>query len=480
MIITQKPKYRLVPAYSNIIFTVQDLVLVTSKFNVKYIAEVFLGQQGSLSSGDKIATLKATPNSKGVGIFDLSTILQSYVESDNLGSFVGSDNPTESSRFKGIQFSDTTPHSIHTIDKFCTNEKSVRIFKVIFKIQHSDTVTGEVSVNPTSLVSTDEFIMYNGTVQHEEIMKLDSSGNYGYNLDANNYIMNDTDAKFLTNCPTTIDIGTNDYHTLAFFNDYDLDFSIGGTSATTSQIQDIQVEFYPELNAQGTQIASTQTYDNVPANGGKRGFVNEANTKLIFFGCGMANFRNQSLASSYLNAISYKVTPRDDNGDNIAQSYIFNIIDDDCKGFEKIRLTWLNRLGAWDYYSFTKRNVRTVETQRTSYKQISGLYNESVFMTHGYKGGQKTFYTNAKERVTLNTDFVTESTATWLEELFTSPEVYILNEFSADGSEGYINKYVQPVTITSSTYTKQTRANDDLLQYTLEIERSKNRVIQNA
>ena len=80
MIITQKPKYRLVPAYSNIIFTVQDLVLVTSKFNVKYIAEVFLGQQGSLSSSDKIATLKATPNSKGVGIFDLSTILQSYVE----------------------------------------------------------------------------------------------------------------------------------------------------------------------------------------------------------------------------------------------------------------------------------------------------------------------------------------------------------------------------------------------------------------
>ncbi|BCV05363.1 MAG: hypothetical protein CM15mV105_050 [uncultured marine virus] len=48
MIITQKPKYRLVPAYSNIIFTVQDLVLVTSKFNVKIYAEVFLGQQGSL------------------------------------------------------------------------------------------------------------------------------------------------------------------------------------------------------------------------------------------------------------------------------------------------------------------------------------------------------------------------------------------------------------------------------------------------
>ena len=476
MIITQKPKYRLVPAYSNIIFTVQDLVLVTSKFNIKYIAEVFLGQQGSLSAGDKIATLKATPNSKGVGIFDLSTILQSYVESDNLGSFVGSANPTESSQFKGTAFSDTTPHSIHIIDKFCTNEKSVRIFKVIFKIQHSDTVTGEVAVNPTSLVSTDEFIIYNGTVQHEDIIALDLSGNYGYNLDANNYIMNDTDAKFLTNCPTTIDIGTNDYHTLAFFSDYALDFKVGGATAD-SQIEDIVIRFFPELNASGTQL-SLSIIDNTPANGGKRSFVNEANNKLIFFGCGTANLKNYTTIPA--NTKSYRIAVRDSDANLISQNYIFNIIDDDCKGFEKIRLTWLNRLGAWDYYSFTKRNVRTVETQRTSYKQISGLYNESVFMTHGYKGGQKTFYTNAKERVTLNTDFVTESTATWLEELFTSPEVYIINEFSTDGSEGYINKYVQPVTITSSTYTKQTRANDNLLQYTIEIERSKNRVIQNA
>ncbi len=478
MIITQKPKYRLVPAYSNIIFTVQDLVLVTSKFNVKYIAEVFLGQQGSLSSSDKIATLKATPNSKGVGIFDLSTILQSYVESDNLGSFVGSANPTESSQFKSTAFSDTTPHSIHTIDKFCTNEKSVRIFKVIFKIQHSDTVTGEVAVNTGASVSTDEFIIYNGTVQHEDIIALDASGNYGYNLDANNYIMNDTSAKFLTNCPTTIDIGRNDYHTLAFFSDYNLDFKVGGATAD-SQIEDVRIKFYDTINAGGSQTA-TLTRANTAANGGKRSFVNEANNKLIFLGCGMANIRNTVSSSIYVDAKSYTVQARDSQGTNVSQLYLFNIIDDDCKGFEKIRLTWLNRLGAWDYYSFTKRNVRTVETQRTSYKQISGLYNESVFMTHGYKGGKKTFYTNAKERVTLNTDFVTESTATWLEELFTSPEVYILNEFSTDGSEGYINKYVQPVTITSSTYTKQTRANDDLLQYTLEIERSKNRVIQNA
>jgi len=479
MNIKQKPKYRLVPAYSKIIFTVEDLPLVTSKFNLKYIAEVFLTQTGSITSTDKIATLKVSPNSKGVGIFDLSTILQSYVESDNLGSFVGSANPTESSKFKGTKFSDTTPHSIHTIDQFCTNEKSVRIFKVIFRVQFSETATGVVSVASGVAKSTQTFLLYNGTLQEEDIIALDSSGNYGYNLDANNYILNDTDSKFLTNCPSTIKIGTNDYHTVAFFSDYNFDFKVGGATAA-SQIEDIQVKFYDDIDAGGSQISTTQTYNNTPAFGGKRNFVNEANNKLIFFGCGMANFRNQSLSSTLLNAKSYTIQARDSLGANISKLYTFNVIEDDCKGFEKIRLTWLNRLGTWDYFSFTKRNIRNVETQRTSYKQISGLYNESVFQQHGYKGGQKTFYTNSKERITLNTDYVTEQEATWLEELFTSPEVYILNEFSTDGNEGYINKYVQPVIITSTTYTKKTTANDNLKQYTVEIERSKNRVIQNA
>ena len=90
--------------------------------------------------------------------------------------------------------------------------------------------------------------------------------------------------------------------------------------------------------------------------------------------------------------------------------------------------------------------------------------------------------TNSIEKLTLNTDFVNEEEATWLEELFTSPEVYILNGFS-DANEfllGNIKKYVQPVTITSNTYTRKTSANDKLLQYTVEVERTKQRVIQNA
>ena len=477
MNIIQKPKYRLVPAYSEIVFAVEDTVIISTKANVKYIAEVSISNQ-TITASDLIGTFKVTPNNAGVGIFDFSKVVESYVSSDNLGGIVGSLNPSNASSFKGTLFTDETPHSIHTIDKFATNKNSVRFLEITFKIQYSDSVGSTVSVDQTISATSDVFYIYNGTLQEEDIIALDSSGNYGYNLDANNYIMNDTDAKFLTNCPTTIDIGANDYHTLAFFSDYDLDFKVGGATAD-SQIENILVRWYNAENGTGTQLGII-SYGNTPANGGSGTTYNNSNSKMIFFGCGMANFRNQSISSSTLAAKSYTITARDSAFSQISQLYTFNVVDDDCKGFEKIRLTWLNRHGAWDYFNFTKKNVRTVNTTRKSFQQLKGTWNEDRFRLYGYKGGTKTFRTNSKEIISLNTDFITEETAIWFEQLFTSPEVYILSEFSADTEAGIRRKYVKPVVITSQTYTRQTKANDKLIQYSLEIEMSKDKVIQHA
>ena len=387
MNIIQKPKYRLVPAYSEIVFSVEDTVIISTKANVKYIAEVSISNE-TITASDLIGTFKVTPNNAGVGIFDFSKVVESYVSSDNLGGIVGSANPNNASSFKGTLFTDETPHSIHTIDKFATNKNSVRFLEITFKIQYSDSVGSTVSVDPTISATSDVFYIYNGTLQEEDIIALDSSGNYGYNLDANNYIANGGSAKFLTNCPTTIEIGTNDYHTLAFFNNYDEDFVIGGGSASTPKINDFTFRFYGELDAGGGQIGS-KFVSNTPTNGGSGTTHNNSNSKMIFVGCGPANLAPYHTMPS--GTKSYKVAVRDDSNSNITQNYIFNLTEDDCKGFEKIRLTWLNRLGAWDYYSFTKRNVRTVETQRTSYKQISGTWNERKYKVHGFKGGQKTF-----------------------------------------------------------------------------------------
>ena len=73
----------------------------------------------------------------------------------------------------------------------------------------------------------------------------------------------------------------------------------------------------------------------------------------------------------------------------------------------------------------------------------------------------------------MNTDFVNESESQWFEELINSPEVYILEGFQTDSAKSALNQYVTPVRLITSSYTRKTVANDKLMQYTFEVEKSK-------
>jgi len=119
------------------------------------------------------------------------------------------------------------------------------------------------------------------------------------------------------------------------------------------------------------------------------------------------------------------------------------------------------------------KSVKSVATNRASYTQLGGTWNESTFRISDYKGGKKNFRVNSTEKVTLNTDFVSEAEGLWFEELINSNDVYIVNGFSADVSNTITRKYIEPVVLTTSSYIRKTIANDRLMQYTIEIEKSK-------
>jgi hypothetical protein len=357
--------------------------------------------------------------------------------------------------------------------------------QVEFKVEFASTLGGTVSVASNIVVKSNAIQIYNGTAQHEDPI-LQSGKSFGIDVGGEglNLILNENIAngKFLTNAPTTQYIGRNDYHTLAFFNGQNGSYTTGNTAqvnaiSSNRSVAFIKFKFYKADGSTLTDIDVT----NTPINGGKRGFSNESATKFIFIGVGMGNHlgRNIGFGSNHYNqTVKYTVQAVNNNDEPISQIYTFEIIEDDCKGFEKIRLAWLNRFGAWDYYSFTKKSVRNVNTSRTQYTQLSGTWNESTYKLDSFRGGKKDFKVKAKERITLNTDFINEENSLWLEELFTSPEVYIINEYQENDASGIINKYVQPVLVTSSTYTRKTQANDRLMQYSITIERSKERVIQ--
>ena len=130
------------------------------------------------------------------------------------------------------------------------------------------------------------------------------------------------------------------------------------------------------------------------------------------------------------------------------------------------------------------KSTRTINTKRTPYTQLGGTWNLDSFQIHGYKGGNKNFRVNSKEKIKMNTDFVTEEEAVWFQELINSSEVYILTGFTESKAIGVENeityKYIQPVTVTTSSFIKKTIANDKLIQYNIEVEKSRMRRTQSV
>ncbi len=134
----------------------------------------------------------------------------------------------------------------------------------------------------------------------------------------------------------------------------------------------------------------------------------------------------------------------------VSETKTFNI-NKKCSKYDTIRFMFLNRLGQYDYFNSTLVSKKTTNIQRNTYKK-NLPYNYTV----GNRG-ETVLAVNANQSVICNTDWVTQEESDWLQELFTSNEVYILN---LDGS--YL-----PVILTVDTPETKKRVNDIIFNYTI-------------
>lgn len=480
--ITQQPRYKTLPAAQPVIFTVSDASYVAANYKIKYVAEVYISttSTGIIATANKVATLKTSPNGSGVGIFDLRSIIESYVSPDYTGAYVNPATQSNYSKYKTTGWSELTPHPIHLIDKYCCNSTSARYFAVRFKIEGATSQTGSVT-DSGQTSDSDTNLVYNGYIKNEDELYLDSAnGEFGYNLETSSthVIMNDgTNGSFLTNAPKRLKARLTDYGTMAFFNHLtgaNNDFEIGGGGATTKKVDKITIELY---DSSGSQLGTDIDVTCQASNGGSAGTDGKSYYKLQYFGCYPANLDNWNTTwdTHKANVSYYTIQAYNDASQKIAKEYRIDIIED-CK-FDGIRLAWVNKYGVWDYYTFNMKSSRSLTTKRTPYTQIDGTWNDTIYRMHGYQGGEKNFRVNTKEKIKVNTDFISEAEAVWFEELIASPEVYILNGFTSSDTN-MLRKFVEPVTLTTTSYTRKTKANDKLIQYTFEVERTKNNNIQ--
>ena len=461
--IDQQPLYSVLPIGQQIIFSASEPTIVATKFKVKFVAQVHISNFPINLSNNLalIGTFKTTPNNAGVGIFDFRSVIETFLKPDNepqTDIVPGSD-----SEYKGTKAQDTM-FPLHLVDKFAISKNSIKYFAINFFIEYADTATDSVidftTLDPTS---SEQWTMFNGVLQYDDNLDI-FNNDYGYSM--SDYFFTGINypaypnKSFLTTAPDIQYARLEDYGTIPFFNFFD----------ANGYVYEFEIEYFWD----GGSSSETVLWQN--SNGGTTSAGPFSNTRLGYFGAFPGNLQNWSstFATAVTNGLTHYTVQAYASGSIYISNHLqINILCPNLKNYEAVRLTWLNKWGTWDYYTFNMKSTRSVTTNRTSYTQLGGTWNESTFKIAGYKGGKKNFRVNSTEKIKLNTDFVTEEEGVWFEQLINSNEVYVLEGFQSDRPFSSLNTYVQPTTVTNSSYVRKTIANDKLMQYTFEIEKSK-------
>ena len=463
-VIEQQPLYTTMPVGQDVIFVISNDDAVANYEKVKFIVDIHISSTtppDTTTTNDLVGSYKTTPNNAGVGMFDLRNVLENYVEADNMAA--------NGSSYKSTVTSPEERHPLHLIDKYSMNNNSIRFMALVFAVeflgatdaagnQDANTVRRQVGTE----INSDLFNLFNGYVKYTDELRIGTPVNDDFGLDVSDFVLQSPTDRFLTNAPLTQYANLEDYGTLAFL-------------AVDDKLDHIDLQYYDSAGS----LLNTESIYRTLGNGAYDVWSSDINKYLLFFGCFPANLQNWSttfqglVTAGTIQGGEIRVVGRDVSNVAVTDFYKIKLNCPEQKNFEPIRLCWMNQWGAWDYYTFTKKSTKTISTKGTTYTQLQGTWNESLYRLDTYEGGKKALRRNATERISMNTGFVKEDDNVMFEELTNSPEVYLLEGYQTDITFSALNKYVTPVTLSSSSFTRKTVANDKLIQYSFDVEKTK-------
>jgi len=156
---------------------------------------------------------------------------------------------------------------------------------------------------------------------------------------------------------------------------------------------------------------------------------------------------------------SYTITPEDSGNNAIGSTYTITI-DNRCSKYNNTDLFFLNRLGGVESFRFDMIRRDNYDIVRKSFKSNPYELSGTNYTYSAQSHSKSDYFTQANERITLNSNNITEAESEWLKELLMSPRVWMY-----DGT-------LKAVNITSSAYEIRKAVNDKVFNLTLEIETS--------
>lgn len=464
---TVLPSKILEPTYSPFYFVANSALNASGNTNFKFVFKIQQLNQPALTLGSTLATIKLSARPSGDVVFSPARVLENIVSYDSANFFsTGFTNTPNSIGFYKITFGEEytvedghlSYSSVTNNGGFCQfNFNSNPSFQIgdlltidkVNKFVNPD-YDGQqyvTSISATTGIVTTKAFGFNSSESGECIYRLTYNTGNTFSGSVINFakqyleknknfiienVLGSTSAKFLNDFPSEINILTDDVYVLSAFQ-----------SANT---------------ANGAVII---TYDSNGVTNGLYSLSKSASPYQRFdLGVGTYNLSR----SSAFNTINSTVQPIYNSsvakysvvlvsgGTAINQPMTFNVHS--CNNdYNYYRLAFLNRRGGFSFFNFNMKRKRKLNIDRSFIsKPLS--YNYSI-------GDVQEFGINyqTEEQLILNTDWVTQTEGDYLEELFTSPVIFYVNN---ELMEYY------PFVITSKEYEQKLQENEPLIQYQIE------------
>lgn len=100
-------------------------------------------------------------------------------------------------------------------------------------------------------------------------------------------------------------------------------------------------------------------------------------------------------------------------------------IDDACTKNDVLVFHWMNKYGGFDSFAFIRANTQKADITRANYKKPTGTISGSTYSYSAADNHNTVFDTRIKDKIEVLSDWLTDAESVWLEELVTSPEIYL-------------------------------------------------------
>jgi len=135
-----------------------------------------------------------------------------------------------------------------------------------------------------------------------------------------------------------------------------------------------------------------------------------------------------------------------------------------CGKFDPIRLAYLNKFGAFDFFNFDLVNKTTFNIEKKGYQRD---YSGSIYEANGIvvKNINPVYFTKEEQNWKVISDYLNDTQSELIRELYSSPLVYmnLVND-------NYITPSWIPVKPNATTYEVKKTASDKLFNLELELE----------